>query len=167
MDAAKPRRRARAKRTSLEDRTPNRGNWVEKARRRARLAAAPVASAAVATSAPAATAVTATAATVATATTAVAAAATTITAAASATGRASFTGPRFVHGQRPAFDRLTVELGDCLLGVRFGCHCDKGEAARFSGELILHQRDLLDWPRLSEKILEIRFGRVEGKISYV
>ncbi|MEY2490566.1 MAG: hypothetical protein QOC70_2508, partial [Verrucomicrobiota bacterium] len=28
-------------------------------------------------------------------------------------------------------------------------------------------RDLLDWPRLSEKILKIGFGRVEGKISYV
>jgi len=25
----------------------------------------------------------------------------------------------------------------------------------------------LDWPRLSEKILQICFGRVEGKISYV
>ena len=74
---------------------------------------------------------------------------------------------RFVDRQRPAFHRLAVELGDCFLGVRFGCHRDKGEAARFTGELILHQRDLLDWSRLSEKILQICFGRVEGKISYV
>jgi hypothetical protein len=132
------------------------------------LAAASVAAAAIATSAPAATTAVATAtAAVATTTTAVATAAATITTATSATGRASFTGARFVDRQWPAFYRLAIELGDCFLGVRFGCHRDKGEAARFTGELVLHQRDLLDRPRLSEKILQICFGRVEGKISYV
>jgi hypothetical protein len=140
------------------------------ARERAGLSAAPLATAAVATStaAPAA-AVASTAAAIATPTAAIAttAAAVTATAAASTTGRASFTGARFVHGQRPALDRLAIEFRDCLLSVCFRCHGDKGEAARFTGELILHQRDLLHWPRLSEKILKIRFGRVEGKISYV
>jgi hypothetical protein len=153
------------------------------------LSAAPLATAAVATStaAPAAAvastaaAITATAtaftwaaettAAAITATTAAAAIAATTAAiaaaAASATGRASLAGARFVHGQGTAFDRLAIELRDCLLGVRFRCHRDKGEAARLTGELILHQRDLLDWSRLSEKILQICFGRVEGKISYV
>jgi hypothetical protein len=139
------------------------------ARKRAGLAAAPLATAAIATPATVATTTTTTAAAAAVATTpsAVATAAATITAATSATWRPSFAGTRFVHGQRPAFHRLTVELGDCFLGVRFGCHRDKRKAARFSGELILHQRDLLNWSRLSEKILKICFGRVEGKISYV
>jgi hypothetical protein len=117
----------------------------------------------------AATAVASTATAIAsTATTAAIATATTaVTAAASATRRASFTGACFVHGQGPAFNRLSIELRDRLLGICLRCHCDKGEAARLTSELILHQRDLLDWSRLSEKILQIRFGRVEGKISYV
>jgi hypothetical protein len=135
------------------------------------LSAAPLATAAVATStaAPAA-AVASTAAAIAATATAAAIAATTAAiaaAAASATGRASLAGARFVHGQGTAFDRLAIELRDCLLGICFRCHRDKGEAARLTGELILHQRDLLDWSRLSEKILQICFGRVEGKISYV
>jgi hypothetical protein len=140
---------------------------TEMARKRAGLAAAPLAAAAVATSATVATTTASTAAAVATPATAIATAAATITAATSATWRASFAWTRLVHGQRPAFHRLTVELGDCFLGVRFRCHRDKRKAARFSGELVLHQRDLLNWSRLSEKILKICFGRVEGKISYV
>jgi hypothetical protein len=143
------------------------------ARKRAGLSAAPLATAAVATStaAPAA-AVASTAAAIAAAATAAAIAPTTAAiaaaaASATATGRASFTGARFVHGQGTAFDRLAIELCDCLLSICFRCHRDKGEAARLTGELILHQRDLLDWSRLSEKILQICFGRVEGKISYV
>jgi hypothetical protein len=141
---------------------------TETARKRAGLAAAPVASAAVATSATiAATASTAAVATTATAVATAAAAITTATSATTTTWRASFTRTRLVYRQRPAFHRLAVELGDRFLGVCFRCHRDKGKAARFSGELILHQRDLLNWPRLSEKILKICFGRVEGKISYV
>jgi hypothetical protein len=141
------------------------------------LSAAPLATAAVATStaAPAAAvastaaaiAATTAAAAIATTAAAIAAAAAAITAAASATRRASLTGARFVHGQRPALDRLAIEFRDRLLSICFRCHGDKGEAARLTGELILHQRDLLDWSRLSEKILQICFGRVEGKISYV
>jgi hypothetical protein len=135
------------------------------------LSAAPLATAAVATSTAAAAAAVASTATAIAATTAAAAIATTTAAiaaaAASTTGRASFAGTRFIHGQGTAFDRLAIEFRDCLLGVCFRCHGDKGEAARLTGELILHQRDLLDWSRLSEKILQICFGRVEGKISYV
>jgi hypothetical protein len=140
---------------------------MEKARKRAGLSAAPLATAAVATSTAAPAAVTSTATAIAAPTAAIATATTAVTATASTTGWASFTGARFVHGQGPAFDRLAVKFRDRLLSVCFCCHGDKGEAARLTGELILHQRDLLDWSRLSEKILKIRFGRVEGKISYV
>jgi hypothetical protein len=131
------------------------------------LSAATLATAAIATSATVTASATTAAAAIAATTAAIAATATTVTAAPSATRRASFAGARFVHGQGPAFHRLAIEFRDRLLGICFRCHGDKGEAARFTGELILHQRDLLHWSRLSEKILEIRFGRVEGKISYV
>jgi hypothetical protein len=141
---------------------------IEIGRESARLSAAPLASAAIATSASATTAVTTTAAAIA-ATAAAAAIATTTTTvtATSAAGGPGFTWARFIHGQGAAFNRLAIEFRDGLLGVRIRCHRDKGEAARFAGELILHQRDLLDRSRLSEKILKICFGRVEGKISYV
>jgi hypothetical protein len=136
-------------------------------------AAAPaaVATASAATTAAVATATaaaitTTAAATVATAT--AAAASTTATAVAAATTWwASLTWASFVHGQRATFDGLAVELADCLLRICVRRHRDESEAARFSGKLILHQRDLLDWSCLSEKILKIGFGRVEGKISYV
>jgi hypothetical protein len=129
-----------------------------------------LATAAVTTStAASAAAVATTATTIASATATVASATAAVTSAASTTttGRARFTRARFVHGQRPAFDRLAIEFRDRLLGICFGCHRNKGEAARLTGELILHQRDLLHWSRLSEKILQIRFGRIEGKISNV
>jgi adenine-specific DNA methylase len=140
-------------------------------------AATAAASATVATASAATTAVTAATAAVAAAATTVAAAATAITAATTAaasatvataaTWRASFTWASFVHGERTAFDRLAVELADRLLRIGVGRHRHKREAARFTGKLILHQRDLLHRASLSEKILQIRFGRVEGKISYV
>jgi hypothetical protein len=134
-----------ALKTCLEDWTPNRE--MEKARKRAGLSAAPLTAAAVATSTAAPAAAVASAATAIAATTAAAAIATTAaaispTTAASTTGRASFTGASFVHGQGPTFDGLAIEFRDRFLGVCFRCHGDKGEAARLTGELILHQRDL-------------------------
>jgi hypothetical protein len=74
---------------------------------------------------------------------------------------------RLIYCERTAFDRLAVKVGDCLLGIGFGAHGDKCEAARFAGELVLHQGDFLDCARLGKKILKISFGGVEGKISYV
>jgi hypothetical protein len=138
------------------------------ARERAGLSAAPLATAAVATStAASAAAVASTATTITSASTPIATATAAVTAAAATPGRTSFTGSRFVHGQWPAFDRLAIEFRDRFLGICFACHRNKGEAARLTGELVLHQRDFLHWSRLSEEILQIRFGRVEGKISYV
>ena len=85
----------------------------------------------------------------------------------SAAGRTRFARTRFVYGQRPAFDGLAIELGDCFLRVRFARHRDESEAARLTGELILHQRDFLDRSNAGEHVLEIGLGGVEGKISYV
>jgi aminopeptidase N len=134
-------------------------------------AATAAAATTIATSSAATAAVAAAATTVAAATAAVAATTATSSAAtavaATATRRASFTWARFIHSQWPAFHRLSVELGDRLLRIRIRSHGDKGEAARLPRKLILHQRDLLHWSRLSEKILKIGFGRVEGKIPYV
>jgi hypothetical protein len=131
----------------------------------AAVATATAATTAAVATATAATAVTTTAAAVATATAAASTPATAV--AAATTWWASFTWASFVHGQRATFDGLAIELGDCLLRICVRRHRDESEAARFSGKLILHQRDLLNWSRLSEKILKIGFGRVEGKISYV
>jgi hypothetical protein len=132
------------------------------------LASATLPAATVATSATAA--VTATAAAVA-ATTTIAATAAAITTAPATTAAAAagtrFTGTRFVHGQWPAFHGLTVEFGYCLLRIGFIAHCDKGKAARFAGEFVLHEGDFGDRARLREKILEVGFGGIEGKISDV
>ena len=90
------------------------------------------------------------------------------TAIAAATARwACFARSRFVHGQRPTFNSLAVELGDRLLRVLLRRHGDEGKAARFPGELVLHEGDFLHRADAREEILQIRLGRVEGKISYV
>jgi hypothetical protein len=107
-----------------------------------------------------------------TSTTAVAAAAITaaapaITTTAAAAWRTRFPRTRFVHRQGPAFDRFAIKLRDGFLRVGLIAHCDKGEAARFAGKFVLHESDFADRADLSEKVLEVRFGGIEGKISYV
>jgi hypothetical protein len=117
-----------------------------------------------------ATSTAATAISTAAAATAVSAAAATVTttsAAAATTWGASLTRPRFVYGQWPAFNGFAIQIRDRLLRVRLGRHGHKRETARFASEFILHQRDFLDCARRGEKVLEIWFGCVEGKIAYV
>src|SRR5262249_9097049 len=64
--------------------------------------------------------------------------------AASATaGRSSFPRTSLIHGQRPAFKGLAVEFRDGVLSVLFGTHRDKREAARLSGEFVLHEGNFL------------------------
>jgi hypothetical protein len=128
------------------------------------LTAATLVSAAIATSTTVTTAATAVAAT---ATAVAATAIATAAAATTATGRTGLARTRFIHGQRAAFHGLPIELGDGFLCVGFRCHRDESEAARFTGELVLHQRDFLDWTDACEHVLEVGFGGVEGKISYV
>jgi hypothetical protein len=98
--------------------------------------------------------------------TAAAAAAVTATTTA-ATGRAGLAWPRFVHGQRSAFDSFAVKLRNRVLRFLVGAHRDKSESARLAGELILHQHDFLHGAGLREEFLQFVFRRVEGEISYV
>jgi hypothetical protein len=135
--------------------------------RRFCLTAAPLVAAAIATSTTVATTTTA-AVTATTATAAVAAAAATVTTpTTAATWRTRFARARFVNSQRPTFNGLAIELGDRFLRIGLARHGHEGEAARFTGELVLHQRDLLDRADCGEHVLKIGFGGVEGKIPYV
>jgi len=84
-----------------------------------------------------------------------------------ATARSRFTRPCFVYGQGTAFDGLAVEVGDRFLRVGFTAHRDKGKTARFAGKFVLHEGDFLDRASLGEQILQVGFGSIEGKISYV
>jgi hypothetical protein len=120
--------------------------------------------AAVATSA-AATAPIATAAATISTTSAAAAVAATSTAA--TTTRSCFTRSCFIYSQGTAFDGLAVEVGDRFLRVGFTAHRDKGKPARFPGKFVLHEGDFLDRASLGEKVLQVGFGGIEGKISYV
>jgi len=100
-------------------------------------------------------------------TAAAATAAVTAAATAAAAGRTWFARASFVHGQRPSFDGFAIIFRDCFLCIGLRRHGDECEAARFTGEFVLHQGDFLHRPDPSEHILEIGLGRVEGKISYV
>ena len=95
------------------------------------------------------------------------AAATVTAAATAATGRTWLARASFVHGQRPSFDGFAIIFRDCFLCIGLRRHGDECEAARFTGEFVLHQGDFLHRPDPSEHILKIGLGRVEGKISYV
>jgi hypothetical protein len=88
--------------------------------------------------------------TIATTTTAAVATATaSVSAPAATTPRwACLTRPGLINGQRAAFHGLAVEFGDGVLSILFRTHRDKGKAARFTGEFILHERHFLDGTRL-------------------
>jgi hypothetical protein len=73
----------------------------------------------------------------------------------------------FIDGQRPAFDSLAIELGNCALRFLFGAHSDEGESPGFASEFILHQGHFLDGASLREEFLQFVFGRAESKISDV
>jgi hypothetical protein len=87
-----------------------------------------------------------------------------VSSSATTTGRTRFSRARFIDRQGTAFQGLAVDFRDCLLSILIRTHCDKSEAARFSGELVLHQHYFLDCARLGKKLLQFVFGRVEGKI---
>ena len=73
----------------------------------------------------------------------------------------------FIDCKRPTFHGLAIKFGDRFLRIRFTTHGDEGETARLAGEFVLHEGDFVNCANLSEEILEVRFGGIEGKISYV
>ncbi len=129
----------------------------------------------------AATTVTTTVATVTTAetTTATAAAfATTVTAATTATAlttaaetttaarRTFFTRTGDVDSQIATIDILAVQGLDSGFSRFRGFHGDEGKTTRTTRELVHHQVDLDDPAVSGEKVVQVVFDRVEGKISY-
>jgi hypothetical protein len=61
----------------------------------------------------------------------------------SATGLSGLARTSFIHGQRPTFDRLTIELRNRVLSVFFRTHGHESKAARLARESVLHQSDFL------------------------
>jgi hypothetical protein len=131
------------------------------------IASAAVASAATTT----ATATTPPAAAIATAATTTASAAPTsaaaITTAPSTTAAAAFRAwARFVHSEVAAIETVTVQTFSRGVRFFFRGHRHKSKPARTTAHAIEHQVDIGDGSVLGEKILQIVFCDVVGKISY-
>ena len=90
--------------------------------------------------------------------------ATTVRAPAAIGGATVFARTRFIDSQSATADFLAGQGLDCCLSSLGGAHGDKSEAARTSAHAISDKINLGDWPMLLEKILQIIFRCVEGKI---
>src|SRR5881394_136302 len=86
-------------------------------------------------------------------------------AAAAGTGRAFFTRPRDVDGQRPALKFLAVEHFDGLVRFLRTREFDEGKAARFTGEFIEHEVHRSDHTGLGEILLQVIFHRLVREIT--
>src|SRR4051812_21519127 len=80
-------------------------------------------------------------------------------------GRALFTGPRLIDGQRPALEQGAIEVGDGLLGAVL--HLDEAETARPAGVPVGHDLAARHAAELRERLAEVIRGGAEGKISDV
>lgn len=86
------------------------------------------------------------------------------TAATAAAAGTLFTGTGFVDREITALDVLAVDLGDGRLGA-FRCgHRHEGEAAGPVGGTIHHEVDFRDGAAGGEKVLEVVFGGIKGKV---
>lgn len=85
--------------------------------------------------------------------------------AAAFTGRTLFTGTCHIDGEGPALELLAVEHLDGVGRFFRGGELDKGEAARFAGELVEHHVDGTHDTGLAKVVLQIVFKRLEGKIA--
>jgi hypothetical protein len=101
-----------------------------------------------------------------TAASAAAAAAATVAAAGTAAAAAGtlFAGTGFVDGEITALDVLAVDLRDGSLGAFRGGHGHEGEAAGTVGGTIHHEVDFGDGTAGGEKVLQVVFGCVKGKV---
>src|SRR5205085_10821693 len=72
---------------------------------------------------------------------------------AAAAWRTWFARTRFINGERAPLERLAINFRNRLLRILVGAHRDKGEAARFAGEFVLHQHDFLHRTGLRKKLL--------------
>src|SRR5258705_10215292 len=99
---------------------------------------------------------------------AVASAATTtvLTPAAAATARALFAGLGEVDRERATVNRLAVHPLDGLLRLLGSAHSDETEPARAASLTVHHQVGFSDRAEGGERILQVVFGGVKGKVSY-
>ncbi len=82
-------------------------------------------------------------------------------------GCALFTGTGNVHGQRPAFELLTMEFFDGFQGLVTTAHGHKGEAAGTAGEFVEDDLNDTDGANLPKQGLEILRSAGEGKVPHV
>jgi hypothetical protein len=73
----------------------------------------------------------------------------------------------FIYRKGPPCKLFSVEAGNCRFSLRFGTHGDEPESARPACLPIADQVSLHDGAKPFKKILKIRLGRTEWKISYV
>src|SRR5580765_5344288 len=84
---------------------------------------------------------------------------------AAGTGRAFFTRPCDVDGQRPALKFLAVEHFDGLVRFLRTREFDEGKAAGFTGEFIEHEVHRSDHTGLGEILLQVIFHRLVREIT--
>ena len=89
----------------------------------------------------------------------------TSTATAETAGGTLFTGPRFVHRERPALKIFLMESFDGLLGILLRPHFHEAKAARTAGKAILHDVDGNDGACRRKVILQIIFGRAVVEVT--
>jgi hypothetical protein len=78
-----------------------------------------------------------------------------------------FPGAGFIYRKGSPFELFSVEGGNCRFSLRFGAHGDKPEPTRPACLPIADQVSLHDGAKPFKKILKIRLGRTEWKISNV
>lgn len=85
--------------------------------------------------------------------------------AATATWRTILTGTSFVDREGTTIEFFSVKCLDGGLCFRIRAHRHEGEAARATGEFILHQHDFRNGAALGEQVLNGDLRRVEREIS--
>ena len=84
---------------------------------------------------------------------------------ATASGGTFLARPRDIDGERPALKVLVVEHIHGLVCIIGGRIFDKGEPARFAGELIQHQVDCADDSCLGKIFLQVILQRLVREIT--
>jgi hypothetical protein len=73
---------------------------------------------------------------------------------------------RFVHGEISAIEGLAVQRLSCFISFFLAGHRDESESPRATSHAVEHQIHIHHGPVLREKILQIVFRDVVGKVSY-
>jgi hypothetical protein len=93
--------------------------------------------------------------------------ATTVSTATTAAAFALFHGTRFIDGEGPAIDFLSVKFGDGRLGFLGGAHFDKAETAGTTGDAVIDHLHPGDIARLGKEIGQVVFRHAEGQVAHI